>query len=509
MRAAMTYADRPITRRTFLRRSAAGAGALGIASVVGFDACSRTHASPATPTAHPAPTGTPIAYRTLHSRPDLNGAPGLKVTASNGKAQDGAYILLTPLGGAKQGPAIFDNRGRLIWFQPAKASDAANLQVVKYKGDDVLAWWEGDVNKAGYGQGAIIFCDERYREVARITTGDGGPIDLHELVVTPQDTALLDVYVPTTMDLRSYGGDEHATVFDCRLQEVDIATGDVLFTWNALDHIGIGESVVKPTTDGSGYDFFHLNAIEVDTDGNLLISARNTSALYKLDRKSGEIIWRFGGAGNELPPNIALSPGSETFWFQHDIRRNPDGALSIFDDGGGPYHHPGRGLIFDVDEDAHTATIRQSYGADMGLHISYQGSFRRQENGNWLVGWGDLGRLTEFTPDGDTALDVTFTGNSYRALPAKWKGRPAELPAVAASKSARTAWASWNGATDVARWRLLGGADAGSLATLGTFDWHDFETAIPAKTDSAMFAVEALDAGGSVLARSAPVTAAA
>jgi hypothetical protein len=145
----------------------------------------------------------------------------------------------------------------------------------------------------------------------------------------------------------------------------------------------------------------------------------------------------------------------------------------------------------------------------MGLHISYQGSFRQQPNGNWLVGWGDVGRLTEFTREGDTALDIAFTGNSYRALPASWRGRPIDLPAVAAARSGSktTVWASWNGATDVARWRVLGGADATSLDAIGTFDWHDFETSMPVTSDAAMYAVEALDANGATLARSAPVPA--
>src|SRR6185437_12168186 len=111
------YAGQRIRRRTFLRGSAAGAGVVGLASVVGLEACSNTHASPATPTVPASPSATPVAYRGLRSRPDLNGAPQLRVSTSTSKVQDG-YICLTPQGGAQKGPAIFDSRGRLIWFQP-------------------------------------------------------------------------------------------------------------------------------------------------------------------------------------------------------------------------------------------------------------------------------------------------------------------------------------------------------------------------------------------------------
>lgn len=499
--------ERPrISRRAFLRGAAATAGAIGAASLFGPVACSSTGAQRGRPT--------PVTYRSLHTRRDLGPVPVLHIAKSTDKVQDG-YLCITPQtqDSGPHGPTLFDTQGRLVWFHPVSTTNAANFHVAKYKGNDVLAWYEGSVVKPGYGRGACVLYDEHYAQVARIEAGGGYPLDLHELTVTPQDTALIGSYVPTSFDLTAYGGVSGGVVLNCVLQEIDIATGDTLFTWRALDHIKLEESLMKPPKDGaSPFDYFHLNAIDVDRDGNLLISARNTSALYKINRTTGDIMWRLGGASNrtQAQPAIKLQPASESFWFQHDVRRNADGSLSIFDDGGSPYHHPGRGLVFNLDETAGTATVREAFGAGMKVHVDYQGSTRLLANGNWLVGWGSVGRLTEFTPDGQVALDASFAGNSYRALPAAWHGRPSDLPAIAVQRSGggTTAWASWNGATDVARWRLLGGADANSLAELGTFNWRDFETEMTSNSSAAMFAVEALDSTGQVLGRSAPVTAA-
>ena len=504
-----------ITRRQFLRAGATGGALVAAASAFGLEACAKTHAAHATrttttPATTPAATPTPPPYGSFRTRPDLNGAPRLQVQRSTGKAAPG-LLFLTPSGGSRAGAAMFDNAGRLVWFHPVSTRYAHDLQAVRYRGQDALAWFEGDVTDTGYGQGSHVLADQAYQPIARIAAGDGLQLDLHDLVITEQGTAIVDTYAPVVMDLSARGGAANTSVFDCRVQEIDIDRGRVLSTWNALDHIGIEESVVAPPAEpGKTYDYFHCNSLAVDRDGLLLMSARNTSALYKVDRRTGEVVWRLRGAtGGPLPGRVVqLEPAAESFWFQHDARRNDDGTVSIFDDGGGPFHHAGRGLVLRVDEAAETAVVERAYGDALGEHVDYQGSFRHLANGNWLLGWGNIGRVTEFTSDGDICLDAVFPGNSYRALRFDWHGRPGDLPVAAAQAqgSATTVWASWNGATDVARWRVLAGGDPASLQPSGTFPWQDLETEMRL-THAAAFAVEALDAQGRTLARSAPVAA--
>lgn len=475
----------------------------------------------------------PGAYTAPHSRPDLNGAPRLLIKTSTGR-EIGNYLFLAPIAGAQRGAAIFDTAGRLIWYQPVTAGLVDNLQVVRYHGQEMLAWYEGNQpsGSPGYGGGSVVLYDRTYTQTARILGAQGSPIDLHDFVVTPQGTALVEAYVPVVRDLSAAGGAANTTVLDWHLQEVDIASGALLFSWNALDHVGIAEAVVAPpATAGATYDYFHGNSIDVDADSNLIISARNTSAVYKLDRSSGAILWRLRGGTPVAPPqqapvatlspvappsgngglaapaqDLQLKPDGESFWFQHDVRHTGNGGLSIFDDGGAPFHHNARGLILDVDEAAGTATVRRSYG--VGIAVDYMGSVRRQPNGTWLVGWGNVGRLTEFSPTGEVELDAVFDGNSYRALHFPWRGEPKTPPAVAAERGLNdqvTVWASWNGSTAVRSWRVLTGPDSNALAYAGTFPWKDFETAMTTWTADAFASVQALDSNGHVLGKSAPV----
>ncbi len=510
-----------ISRRAFIRRTGRGALVLGAAGTVGLSAfeaaCSDSKkAGPTvaagTDTPVPTPTPVPPLYGDLRSRPDLNDAPTLKVLQNNGKAAPG-YIFLTTLPPAPPGPAIFDSQGRLVWFQPVATEQALNFAVVPYQGADALAWFEGTVDgDTGIGAGSFVLADAQYQVMKRVQGGGGAPLDLHEFSVTPDgNSVLVALYAGRTMDMTARGGLSDQVVSDSVLQEIDLASGDVLFEWHSLDHIGVDESVLFPPKDpGKGYDPFHLNSAEVDSDGNLLISARNTCSLYKLNRQTGEVMWRLNGAATEpLPdPKMSLLPDSERFFFQHDARRNADGTISIFDNGGAPYNHNGRAVVMQLDESALTANVLRQFGSDLGMHINYQGSAQLQPNGNMLVGWGNIGRVTEFTPDGAVCLDATFTGNSYRTLKYAWKAAPADTPAIAVARDGAGArvWASWNGATEVRQWRVLGGADAGSLEQLAVNPWDDFETSIGVPQTPALLAVEALDANGAPLGRSQPAT---
>ncbi|MGH2633994.1 MAG: arylsulfotransferase family protein, partial [Tepidiformaceae bacterium] len=484
-----------VKRREFLLGGMAMAG-LVVSSSSGRGAIAALANEAAT--SSPAPAPTPTAYTGLRSRPDMDGAPKLNILTATGRGL-GGYLFLTPISSASRGPAIFDTMGRLVWFQPTQATMVHNLQLVKYRGEDLLAWYEGEPpsGSPGYAVGSCVLYDRSYNHVTTIFGHESSAIDLHDMVVTPQGTALVEAYVPVTRDLTSMKGAPNTTVLDWLLQEIEISSGKVLFTWSALDHIALEESVTAPpTTSGGTYDYFHGNSIEVDDDNNLIISGRDTSAIYKIDRSSGQMIWRLRGgvagpatgpgeptatstpdglyvpafhptatssaspaatatastaATASVPPpppgtqDLVLKPDGESFWFQHDVRRNNDGTVSIFDDGAAPFHHNARGIILDVDTAAGTATIRQSYS--VGVEVDFEGSFRLQSNGTWLAGWGGVGRLTEFSPTGDVEFDATFAGNSYRALHFPWHATPSTPPAVAAERGDNnqvTVWASWN-----------------------------------------------------------------
>lgn len=445
-------------------------------------------------------------------------APGLVfITPNNGLAPDGLLIA--------------DNAGRPIWIRPDTGSNAANFRPAAYRGKPVLTWWEGSVN-GGFGSGQLVIVDDTYTELLRFGAGAGRKADIHEFQITPQNTAL--ILTDTGVSLPAGGSPPPWQNWDCIVEEVDIATGAVLFEWHSADHIPVEEAVIPPpsatsspaapstafpaptsaatkaTPVGSAaaavlvYDSVHVNSIERDTDGNLLVSARNTSTVYNVDRTTGEIRWRLGGKHSDFK----MGAGT-TFALQHDARRQADGTITIFDDGNAP--GKSRAIILDVDEAAMTATLVRSYGHPHDKLAMSQGNMQVLPNGNVFVGWGSTGYASEFSADGQLLFDADFSGSiqSYRCFRFPWSGRPAGQPVLAVdpvSNGTVSAYASWNGATEVATWEVLGGADSGSLASLGRFPRTDFETTLSVKPAGSLLAVHALDANGVALGTSPTVT---
>jgi Arylsulfotransferase (ASST) len=511
---------RHITRRQFLTLAGAAAAAGGIV-VAGADLVRNVPAtgrvSGATPGAGAAsPSATPSspavlsaaasaapvapARRRFRSRPDL-APPFLEVTTREASLAPG-LIFLTPANGAdRDGPTILDDAGELVWMRPDTAGNATGLRVATYRGSPVLTWWEG-ANNAGIGTGEHVIMDASYREVARVRGGNGRTADLHELLLTDRDTALLladagvdPIPVPDQIPPRP-------RVMDCAIQEVDLGSGRVLFEWHAVDHLDVAESVVPaPTAADQLYDYVHANSIDVDTDGNLLLSARNTSAIYKIDRLTGRILWRLGGRRSDF----AMGPGA-TFALQHDARRQPDGTLSIFDDGEAP--GTSRAIALRLDETAMTATLERELRQPQGLLATSQGNMQVLPDGHTFVGWGSLPRFSEFDTDGRLLYDATFSATqSYRDLRFPWVGRPSELPDVAVDTHDGTmaVFASWNGATEVATWEIMAGRSAAALHRVAAVPRAGFETQVSLPLDGPLVAVRARDAAGVILGTSQTV----
>ena len=263
---------------------------------------------------------------TLHyaSRPDLNPPPVTVLKHSDAAAP--GYIFIAPKHDAPaKGPEILDSGGQAVWFDPVAAPDqVTDFRVQTYRGKPVLTWWEGPVASPilGTGFGHYVIMDSSYKVVARVEAGLGkDSADLHEFELTPRGTALITAYKIVPGSLESIGGPKQAKIADSIVQEVDVASGKVLFDWHSVGHVAIDESYIPLTGPGSPspgnpYDYFHVNSVEEEPDGNFLISARNTSAVYELNRKTGDVLWRLGGKKSDF----TMGPGT-TFWWQHDARR--------------------------------------------------------------------------------------------------------------------------------------------------------------------------------------------
>ena len=307
-------------------------------------------------------------------------------------------------------------------------------------------------------------------------------------------------------DLSPYGGPSDGTLLEGVVQEIDVATGKLLFEWHSADHVGVEESYL-PFPAGI-WDYFHLNSIGAMPDGNLIVSARHTSTVYKLDRSTGAVIWRLGG----MKSDFRMGAGTQ-FAYQHDARGHPGGLVSIFDDGGyspeSAIEASSRAIVLALDEDAMTAELAHADVQPQGKLSFAMGNVQQLPNGNRFVGWGTTPSCSEFTDAGDLVFDATLPGGgiSYRSYRGAWTGVGPGRPALAAVRAGGGVdlYASWNGATEVAAWRVTGGATAKTADALHTVHRTGFETRIHVPKPPAVVKVTALDANGKALGSSRAV----
>jgi hypothetical protein len=431
-----------------------------------------------------------LRARVFHSRPDLR-PPPVQILLRTRRVTPG-YIFIAPKKRVAQaGPLILDNHGRVVWFLPLDARGATDFRVQRYRGRPVLTWWQGR-SADGRRLGRYSIYDDRYRPIAYVRPGNGLAGDMHEFTITRRNTALITLSHVVRVKSRK--------VLEGAFQEVDIKSGRVLFEWHSIGQVPLVESYYRlPRNPAQTFDYFHINSIDVDTDGNLLVSSRNTHTIYKINRRTGKIIWRLGGKHSDF----ALGADARFGW-QHDARRQPNGTLTLFDNAAAPrLRKQSRGLVLRLDEKRMRVAVVHTFVHDPPILAVDQGNMQRLANGHYLVGWGHQPYFTEFGPHGGTVLDARFAGggaDSYRAYRFPWIGRPARPPSVAIAGN--IVYVSWNGATEVKDWQLLAGVERNRLHPVHIVPKRTFETAIPLPSGAAWVAVRALDRRGRSLARS-------
>lgn len=445
----------------------------------------------------------------FQSRLDLL-PPTITVTESSRNVSPGFVFVGAKVTDGQNGAMIIDNDGELVWFSPLALDVSAhsNVLVQTYLGEIVLTAWEG-VSQLGTGFGHFVIWNQRYEEIARFQAPNGYPGgDQHEFRITPHGTALVIVYNPVVWDLSSVGGPEQGNALDGVIQEIDIATGRMVFEWHSLDHIALDESY-SPIPENEPWDYVHINSVELDEDDNLVFSGRHTHAITRIDRTTGRVLWRLHGKHSDF----VMGEGTP-FFYQHDARLHPDGTLSLFDN-----HEPdqaadadswSRGIVLRLNEQAKTATLVQEFVHPSEVLSISQGNMQLLPNGNAFVGWGSAPVFSEFDPDGDLVFNGRFPQgtNTYRAFRSEWVGTPVAPPDIAIERglgSEYTVFASWNGATEVHSWIVLAGDDEDALEPIGTVLRTGFETTVTAQTAATFLAVSAHDADGNALGTSAVI----
>ena len=442
----------------------------------------------------------------FRSAPKLE-PPSIEVTTRTAGSEPGDIFTAPYSGPGPPGPMIFDEAGNLVWFDslPKNVSAATNLQVQQLDGKPVLTWWQGYIPKQGFGEGEEIIDSTSYQQIGRVRAGNGYTADLHDFKLTSDDTALLTVFNPIDCDLSSDGGPTGGAVTDSVFEEIDLRTGLVRREWHSIDHVPLSASYSSSTGASKEwpFDYFHINSIDPSANGTTLISSRNTWALYELNTTSGQIGTTIGGHHS----SVTMGEGARTA-YQHDATTLPNGEISVFDNGSTPkVHSQTRGLVLAIDPQSNTATVAAQFEHSPALTSDSQGSIQLLENGDMFVGWGSEPYFTEYSASGQLLFDAHMHGSyeSYRTYKFPWVGAPVSSPAIAAStvSGARArVYASWNGDTRTATWRVLAGASAKSLTPVATAARNGFETSVTTPAAAPYVQVQALDASGNVLGSS-------
>jgi hypothetical protein len=453
----------------------------------------------------PNPTAAPADYQSFDTMPGVQ-APVLSVTVPDRDPAAGDVLTTNGPGPGQYGPLIYTPQGRLVWFDRLSGGDTAeDLNEQTYEGRRDLTWWKGRVLSLGFGQGEDLVMSSRYQTVARVTGGNGLHADLHDFQLAPDDVAYITAYNPIRCDLKSLKGAPGGAIVDTAIQEIDMKTGLVRWEWHSLDHVAASESETETPTSTTPWDWFHLNSIDLEPGGDIFISARSTWAGYQLEGGSGRILWRLGG----LKSSFKMGPGTETAW-QHDGRVLADGEITFFDDGSNPpIHQQSRAVRIALDFRTHEARLVVAYThANPPLLAPSQGNMQTLADGNTVVGYGGVPAISEYAQDGALLFDANlpFDMSFYRAFRFPWRGRPLSPPAVLASRNdtgeETIVHASWNGATEVAAWRVLAGKRSGALAVQTTIPDGGFESSTTLPKEYARVAVQALDSAGRVLGTS-------
>jgi outer membrane protein assembly factor BamB len=352
-----------------------------------------------------------------------NGAPPITIL-TRGADNGNGDIFIAPEGGYANGPEILTTTGHVVWFHPLPDGETAtDFRTQTYLGQAVLTWVQTDPS----GETDEIYND-RYQPVATVRAANGYMTNFHEFLITPWNTALILADTTTTANLTSIGGPSDQQVIDGIVQEIDIKTGQVLFQWDSADHVPYRDSqVALPGSASMPWDWFHINAVHLDTDGNLLVDARNTWTTYKVNIRTGQIIWELGGKQSSFTlkaaPGQVLDRDGEIFAWQHDPEAIGGGKYTLFDDeSGGDLLGYSRAVTVRLDLQTHVATLIKSDDQPEGLVAGAMGNAQTTRNGDLFVGWGALPYISEFSPSGKLLFNAELPAgtSTYRAYRLPW-----------------------------------------------------------------------------------------
>ncbi|KAL6249837.1 hypothetical protein RBB50_003693 [Rhinocladiella similis] len=460
----------------------------------------------------------------FYSRPDLT-PPALHVAVSEEGVTPG-YIFMSPYQAEQNSAVIYDTDGELVWsgYGLTGGGLVHAVHVCDYIDTPHICFFNGEQG-LGYARGHVEIMNTNLTAVAAVRAQNGiSNLDMHENHLTRDGKAMfVTSYHPERYDLSDFNITTGlGWIQNCIVQKIDVATSTLLWEWSAIEHVPLAESYVLPNSTevaGTGFsptspwDYVHVNSADENEDGDVLVSARHVNTVFKVSGHDGRVIWRLGGRNSDF------DMGELVFSSQHDARWKSSNAsteiLSLFDNASNGFQSTAEessGMIIKLDHstDPPRATLLKTFPAPENQTISASqgnlqllGDREDWDSSNAFIGWGSQPVVTEHLPDGTIVFQASVTTNgpmNYRAFKYNLTTNPTDNPALytyapSTDSGLTVFYMSWNGATEVAFWRLYGrGSCDGRWLEIDTVTRDGFETICRADDYYEFGMVEALDA---------------
>ena len=303
------------------------------------------------------------------------------------------YLILS----IPDGPVIVDNRGTVVWYRYDPDITLVNFQA-HASGDYTTYGLTNEIR-------AYRVLDELGRETGQIECAEY-EIRPHEIRIRADGTRWALCNDPRPQDLSEYGGSPDAVVIWTVLQRQS-PEGVLEWEWHSADHFDVTDGANDISSGSITLNLTHGNAVDFDTDGNLVASFRNLNEVTKIDAQTGDIIWRMGGENNEF--TFPADPKG-AFQRQHGLRVVGPGMIQLLDNSDIP---PSRVLRYTVDEGSHTATMQWQYVDGPEIHTFVGGSTQAYADGGALVSFGREGRVVELDEFGQKRWELTGLDDLY------------------------------------------------------------------------------------------------
>jgi hypothetical protein len=304
---------------------------------------------------------------------------------------------------------ILDNYATPVYYREVPANGATDFKLQP----------NGTLTSYSTPEWKYLVQDAQFNFIDTIAAQNGYDADLHELLYYADGHSFLMCYDPQLVDMSQVvtGGQPDAVVTGLIVQELD-ENQDLVFQWRSWDHYQITDASNWVDLTESSIDYVHGNSIEIVNTDEMMICSRNMNEITKLDRNTGEIIWRLNGENNMFE----FIPPADSFCMQHSIRLMPNSSnISIFDNGNCWVPAHSSAVEYILDEENFTATLVERLRSQPDIFGAYMGNTQRLENGHTINGWGKgVPSVTEFDANGNIVLEFSFPQLNYRAFKFDW-----------------------------------------------------------------------------------------